>query len=84
VALAAVVGLVSVLPFGESVPDDELLEVEGEWLWLLFWELAVGALVGWLTYRRTGDVMESAIAGVGAMIVLTIWRGAVRYRASRR
>lgn len=65
---------VSVLPLGEELPDEELLEVKGEWFWfwVILWELVVGALTGWLVYRPTGDVMEAAIWGLYAMTVTTI------------
>lgn len=65
------------LPHGDELSDAEQLEVEGEvfWLAVIPRELVVGALVGWLTYREVGDVMEFTIAGVGAMIAVTIGWG---------
>lgn len=89
VALAAVVAVVpaftqvttaaavresaQVLPVGTELPDEELLEVEGEWFWFLVATLFVGALTGWLAYHYGGaDALEAAIWGVGAMIIFIL------------
>ena len=93
VALAAVVALVSsfaqvsyaqavpqpvsVLPGGEELPDEKLLEVQGEvwWLGVLFWDLVIGALTGWVVYQETGDILKAATWGVYAMTIATIGWG---------
>lgn len=99
VTLAAVVGLVpsfaqlsyaqalpepvAVLPLGEDVPDEELLEVEGQLVEFWYWEtvlilarlLAVGTITAWITYQATRDLLYSAQAGVAAMICgVILWR----------
>ncbi len=92
VALAAVVGLVptfaqlsyaqalpepvSVLPLGEQIPDEELLEVEGEFIdWLIFLGacLFVGALTGYMAYFYGGaSSLEAAIWGLSAMLMMVV------------
>jgi len=92
VALAAVVGLVpafaqvsyaqslpepvSVLPFGEELPDEELLEVEGALFGVLIFLvgcLLAGAVAGFMAYFFGGaSPWEAAAWGASAMLILVI------------
>jgi uncharacterized protein YneF (UPF0154 family) len=65
--------IVQVLPGVEELPDEELIEVEGElwWLIILGLSLLAGAISGYVyyTYDTTPDVMEAAVVGLSVSTV---------------
>lgn len=65
-----------IFPVAEELPADGLEEVEGEaWLVAFAGCLAVGVLVGWVSYSRTGDVLEATIDALVAMTIMAIGWG---------
>lgn len=77
---------VLVVPAGDEVLDEELLEVQGELVWwvkLLLAELFIGLVAGGVTYVQTGDVLESALVGTAAMIIAAagVYMGVVYAKA---
>jgi hypothetical protein len=65
-----------VLPAGEEIPNEELLEIEGAWFWFLIGCLIVGFTAGYFTYSDSGNlwlaVRNGVIAIVGGFVGATL------------
>jgi len=65
--------IVQVLQGVEELPDEELIEVEGELWWLIIVGLSLlaGAISAYVhyTYDTTPDVMEAAVVGLSVSTI---------------